>query len=162
MSTEFPLPAAEPPHGARILIVDDNVDAASGMSRLLQFAGYDVRVAHDGRTALAIAEDHQPEFVLLDIGLPDMDGYEVARHLRGDSRHCNAVIIAISGYGEEDHRDRSRAAGFDHHLVKPIDLDTLRTILGHESVVRGGSGRGAPGVPEATAGTGPIPGPLDQ
>jgi CheY-like chemotaxis protein len=83
MSTESPLPAAEPPHGARILIVDDNVDAASGMSRLLELAGYDVRVAHDGRTALAIAEAHQPEFVLLDIRLPDMDGFKLPH---GESR----------------------------------------------------------------------------
>src|SRR5438105_186112 len=111
MSAESLLQAAELQPGARVLIVDDNVDAASGMSRLLQLSGYNVRVAHDGRTALAIAEVHQPEFVLLDIGLPDMDGYEVARNLRGDPRHRDAVIIAISGYGEEDDRDRSRAAG---------------------------------------------------
>jgi CheY-like chemotaxis protein len=135
MPMEFPLPAATRPHGARVLIVDDNIDAASGLSRLLQLDGYDVRVAHDGRTALVIAAAHQPEFVLLDIGLPDLDGYEVARNLRGDPRHRDAVIIAISGYGEEDHRDCARAAGFDHHLVKPIDLGALRAILGHESSI---------------------------
>jgi len=133
MSTEFPPPAAaaKPPRGVRVLIVDDNIDATSGLSRLLQLDGYDIRVAHDGRTALVIAAAHQPEFVLLDIGLPDLDGYEVARNFRGDPRHRDAVIIGISGYGEEDHRDRAQAAGFDHHLVKPIDLDALRTILGH-------------------------------
>jgi CheY-like chemotaxis protein len=130
MSTELPLPAAEQPHGARILVVDDHVDAARGLSRLLQLAGYDVRVAYDGRTALALAAAHHPQFVLLDIGLPDIDGYEVARQLRGDPRHRDVVIIGISGYSQEDYCDHSGAAGFDHHLVKPIDLDTLRTILG--------------------------------
>jgi CheY-like chemotaxis protein len=132
MSTEFSPPAAEPPHGIRILVVDDHVDAARGLSRLLQLAGYDVRVAHDGRTALALAAAHHPQFVLLDIGLPDMDGYEVARHLRGDPLHRDAVIIGISGYSQEDYHDHSGAAAFDHHLVKPIDLDTLRAILGSE------------------------------
>ena len=137
MSTEFPPPAAaaKPPHGVRVLIVDDNIDATSGLSRLLQLDGYDIRVAHDGRTALVIAAAYQPQFVLLDIGLPDLDGYEVARNLRGDPRHRDVVIIGISGYGEEDHRDRAQAAGFDHHLVKPIDLDALRAILGHESSI---------------------------
>ena len=131
MSTEFPPPAvaAKPPHGVRVLIVDDNIDATSGLSRLLQLDGYDIRVAHDGRTALVIAAAHQPQFVLLDIGLPDLDGYEVARNLRGDPRHRDVVIIGISGYGEEDHRDRAQAAGFDHHLVKPIEPATLLRLL---------------------------------
>ena len=84
--------------GERILIVDDNVDAARGMARLLQLAGHDVRVAHDGRQALEIARGQRPRFILLDIVLPGMDGYEVARQLRGDPRHRDATIIAISGY----------------------------------------------------------------
>jgi two-component system CheB/CheR fusion protein len=132
MSTEHPPPNAEQPHAARILVVDDHVDAARGMTRLLQLAGYDVRVAHDGRTALALAAAHRPQFVLLDIGLPDIDGYEVARQLRDDPRHRDVVIIGISGYSQEDYHDHSGAAGFDHHLVKPIDLAALRAILDSE------------------------------
>jgi signal transduction histidine kinase/CheY-like chemotaxis protein len=122
-----PGPAA-PTAGTRILVVDDNVDAARGMARLLQLAGHDIRVAHDGRQALEIAGDFRPRFVLLDIVLPGMDGHEVARQLRGDPRHRDAVIIAISGYSEDDYCS-SDEAGFDHHLVKPIDYDTLRAII---------------------------------
>lgn len=117
------------PVGARILVVDDNVDSARGTARLLQLAGHDVRVAYDGHQALAVARDHRPQFVILDIVLPGMDGYEVARQLRGDSRLRDTVIIAASGYSEDDYR-RPEEAGFDHHLVKPIDYDALRAILG--------------------------------
>ena len=98
------------------------------MARLLQLAGHDIRVAHDGRQALEIARDFRPRFVLLDIVLPGMDGHEVARQLRGDPRHRDAVIIAISGYSEDDYRNPDEA-GFDHHLVKPIDYDALRAII---------------------------------
>jgi len=115
--------------GARVLVVDDNVDSARGTARLLQLAGHDVRVAHDGHQALAVARDHRPQFVILDIVLPGVDGYEVARQLRGDPRLRDAVIIAASGYSEDDYR-RPEEAGFDHHLVKPIDYDALRAILG--------------------------------
>jgi PAS domain S-box-containing protein len=114
--------------GARILIVDDNVDSARGTARLLQLAGHDVRVAYDGHQALEIARDYRPQFVILDIVLPGMDGYEVARQLRGDPRLRDAVIIAASGYSEDDYR-RPEEAGFDHHLVKPIDHNALRAIL---------------------------------
>jgi CheY-like chemotaxis protein len=115
--------------GARILVVDDNVDSARGTARLLQLAGHDVRVAYDGHQALEIARDHRPQFVLLDIVLPGMDGYEVARQLRGDPRLRDAVIIAASGYSEDDYR-QPEESGFDHHLVKPIDHNALRAILG--------------------------------
>jgi signal transduction histidine kinase/CheY-like chemotaxis protein len=119
-------PAA--PTGARVLIVDDNVDTTKSTARLLQLAGYDVRVAHDGRQALEVAHDFHPRFVLLDIGLPIMDGYEVARQLRGDPELRDTVIIAVSGYSAEDYHP-SEEARFDHHLVKPIDYDALRAIL---------------------------------
>jgi CheY-like chemotaxis protein len=109
-------------------VVDDNVDTARGTARLLQMSGHDVRVAHDGREALEAARGHDPRFILLDIGLPGMDGYEVARQLRGDPRHRDATIIAISGYSEDDYQP-SEQAGFDHHLVKPIDYGALRAIL---------------------------------
>ena len=121
-----PQPAAAA--GAAILIVNDNVNTARGMARLLQLAGHDVRVAHDGRQALDIARDHGPRFVLLDIVLPGMDGYEVARQLRGDPRHRDVVIIAVSGYSEDDYRNPEEV-GFDHHLVKPVNYDALRSII---------------------------------
>jgi CheY-like chemotaxis protein len=117
------------PAGARILVVDDNVDSARGTARLLQLAGHDVRVAYDGHQALEVARDHRPQFVILDIVLPGMDGYEVARQLRNDPRLRDTVIIAASGYSEDDYL-RPEEAGFDHHLVKPIDYDALRAILG--------------------------------
>jgi CheY-like chemotaxis protein len=114
--------------GARVLVVDDNVDAARGTARLLQLAGHAVRVAHDGRQALEIADEHRPRFILLDIALPGMDGYEVARRLRADPRHRDAVIVAVSGYSQDDYQ-QPREAGFDHHLVKPVDYNALRAIL---------------------------------
>jgi CheY-like chemotaxis protein len=119
---------ANPP-GARILVVDDNVDTARGTARLLQIAGHDVRVAHDGRQALEMAHEYRPQFILLDIALPGMDGYEVARQLRGDPRHRDVTIIAISGYSEDDDH-HPQEMGFDRHLVKPVAYDALRAILG--------------------------------
>ncbi|HLH28600.1 MAG TPA: response regulator, partial [Acidimicrobiales bacterium] len=122
-------PPPSTPAGARVLVVDDNVDAARGTARLLELAGHDVRVAHDGRQALEVARDHHPRFILLDIVLPGMDGYEVARQLRADPQLRDAVIIATSGYSADDYRP-AEEAGFDHHLAKPIDYDALRAILG--------------------------------
>jgi CheY-like chemotaxis protein len=123
-----PAGSAPGPAGARILVVDDNVDAASGTARLLQLAGHDVRVAHDGHQALEIADGHRPQFILLDIGLPGMDGYEVARRLRADPRHRDAIIIAISGYSADDYRPPGES-GFDYHLAKPLDYGALRRLL---------------------------------
>ena len=119
-----------PRTGTRILVVDDNVDTAAGLSRLLTRRGYFVELAHDGPSAVEKARAFAPAAVLLDIGLPGMDGYEVARHLRADPATVGSVILALSGYGQEEDRTRSRAAGFDHHLVKPIDFAVLQTLLG--------------------------------
>ncbi len=124
-------PAIPPPRtGTRILVVDDNVDTAAGLSRLLARRGYVVELAHDGPTALEKARIFAPAVVLLDIGLPGMDGYQVAGCLRADPATAGAVILALSGYGQAEDRTRSRAAGFDHHLVKPIDFGVLETLLG--------------------------------
>jgi signal transduction histidine kinase len=114
---------------SRILVVDDNEDTASGMARLLELLGNEVRTAYDGPAALATARAFRPHFILLDIGLPGMDGYQVASALREDELARDAVIIAISGYGQEDDRRRSLAAGFDHHLVKPVELDSLVPLI---------------------------------
>ena len=114
---------------ARILIVDDNVDLARGLARLLQIHGHEVQIAHDGLSGLDKARESKPEVVLLDIGLPGMDGYQVAARLRRDEAVMGATLIAISGYGQDEDRRLAREAGFDHHLVKPIDSDDLIKIL---------------------------------
>ena len=113
----------------RVLIVDDNVDSAASLAMLLQLHLHDVRVAHDGKTALAEVSTSRPEIVFLDIGLPGMDGYEVARKLRSEYDHKSLTLIAMTGYGHEDDRRNSQAAGFNAHLVKPADLDAILEFL---------------------------------
>ncbi len=113
----------------RILVVDDNMDTARGMVRLLKLLGHEVVTAHDGLGALDLAQEHRPEFILLDIGLPGMDGYEVATRLRREESCKNSLIIAVSGYGQDEDRRRSKEAGFDHHLIKPLDHDDLLSLL---------------------------------
>jgi signal transduction histidine kinase/DNA-binding response OmpR family regulator len=116
----------------RVLIVDDNADSARSLARLLQISGHDVSMAHDGPTALHQFESVDPEFVLLDIGLPGMDGYEVARTIRERADSTRTVLVALTGYGREEDRRRSREAGFDHHLVKPVEFDTVLSLLESE------------------------------
>jgi len=113
----------------RLLVVDDNRDAAESMSMLLELWGHDVAYAYDGPSALETAEQWHPEAVFLDIGLPGMDGYEVAEKLRELPNAKGAVLIAITGYGQEDDRLRSLRAGIDHHLVKPVAPDALRSLI---------------------------------
>ena len=122
-------PEEGPPRSSRVLVVDDNADSANGMARLLKLSGHVVRVAHSGPDALASAREHRPEVVVLDIGLPGMDGYEVAARLRREECCQGAVIIAVTGYGEEQARGRSQAAGFDHHLVKPVNFEKLLSVM---------------------------------
>ncbi len=116
--------------GSRILVVDDNVDTAVGMARLLKTLGNEVLAVHNGPAALEAARTFRPDFVLLDLGLPGMDGYQVASALREDEAYKDTIIIAISGYGQDEDRRRSQAAGFDHHLVKPVDFDSLLSLMG--------------------------------
>lgn len=113
----------------RLLVVDDNRDAAESMSMLLEMWGHEVAYAYDGPSALKTAEQWQPEAVFLDIGLPGMDGYEVAERLRELPQAKGAILIAITGYGQEDDRLRSQRAGIDHHLVKPVAPDALRSLI---------------------------------
>jgi CheY-like chemotaxis protein len=123
----------------RVLVVDDNVDAANSLAKLLaRLYGQEVRVAHDGTQALEAAEHFLPEVVLLDIGLPGMDGHEVARRLRERPTTGQALIVALTGWGLESDRQRSAQSGFDRHLVKPVDPEMLRTLLSETS----GSGSG--------------------
>jgi DNA-binding response OmpR family regulator len=120
----------------RILVVDDLADSAVGLAQLLRHQSHEVATAHDGGDALSTARDFRPNAVLLDLGLPGVDGFEVARRLRAEFPK-GLQLIAVSGYGQPDHRRRSREAGFDHHLLKPVDLDELTRLL---SIHRGPSG----------------------
>jgi len=104
----------------RILVADDNCDAAEALSLQLQLAGHDVRTAHDGADALAMTESFEPDIVLLDLGMPKMDGYEVARRVRMRPQGRRVRLIALTGWGQQQDRDRTAAAGFDAHLVKPV------------------------------------------
>jgi CheY-like chemotaxis protein len=113
------------PARKRVLIVEDNVDSGQSLKLLLSRAGQDVRIVEDGASAVPAALDFQPHLVVLDIGLPDMDGYVVARQLRDDPRTRAAFIIAATGYGRDEDRMRSRQAGIDEHMTKPVDVDAL-------------------------------------
>jgi PAS domain S-box-containing protein len=112
-----------------VLVVDDNQDAAESLAMLLRTAGAAVHVAHDGPTAIAEFERSEPDVVLLDIGMPDMDGCEVARRLREISPADRVALVALTGWGQDEDRRRVREAGFDHHLVKPVDLASLQSLL---------------------------------
>ena len=114
-----------------MLLVDDNVDAASNLAALLRLSGHEVRVAHDGETALRLHREAPAEVVLLDIGMPGMDGYETARRLRAQGP-AGLRIVALTGYGAEADRVRARAAGFDDHLTKPVDTRALEKALAPE------------------------------
>lgn len=116
-------------HTSRVLVVDDNVDAADMLAMMLQMFGHEVQAAYSGESALEKAVGCQPEFVLLDIGLPDIDGYEVARRLRQEPQTKDVTLIAMTGYGQDSDRQRSEAAGFDHHLVKPVEPQKLQELL---------------------------------
>jgi two-component system CheB/CheR fusion protein len=118
----------------RILVVDDNIDAAESLSMLLGFDGHETRVAGDGPAALeALKEGFAPDLVLLDIGLPGMDGYEVAQAIRSDAANARIRLVALTGWGQEEHRTRAREAGFDEHLVKPVDFEALGSVVARAS-----------------------------
>ena len=113
----------------RVLVVDDNVDMARSLGRLLEHAGHTVTTAHDGHAVLDAARSFQPDVIVLDIGLPGLDGYRVAEALRREPAFANVRLVAVSGYGQAEDRNRSKAAGFDHHLVKPVDFGQLVSLL---------------------------------
>ncbi len=133
VSHSQPRPPAPPEAPRRMLIVDDNEASAVTMAALQSRRGHITRTAFTGEQALALAGEFKPDVLLLDIGLPGLDGYEVARRMRADTAHAGIFIIAMTGYGSDDDRAKARAAGFDKHLVKPVDLDLLREwLLGWE------------------------------
>jgi CheY-like chemotaxis protein len=117
------------PSPLRVLVVDDNVDAADSLAMLVKLAGHEVQVAHDGPLALRVAETFRPQLVLLDLGLPAMDGYEVARQLRRRPETRETVLAAVTGWGQAEDLRRSKQAGFDRHFVKPVEPAVLIRLL---------------------------------
>ncbi|MEJ7602284.1 MAG: response regulator [Kofleriaceae bacterium] len=113
----------------KVLIVDDNEDTAELLAITLQRLGYTTRTAHDGPAALTALQTFRPDLALLDIGLPGMDGYELARQMRQIPAIATPRLVAITGYGQESDRQRAHDAGFDAHLVKPVSLAKLRAVL---------------------------------
>jgi CheY-like chemotaxis protein len=144
-------PIAEPPLArlaqTRILVVDDNGDAAESLGMVLRLLGADVRVAHDGHQAIEAFGAYGPAVVLLDIGMPGMDGYEVARTLRRRFPDHRAALVALTGWGQAKDRRLSQEAGFDHHLVKPADINALQALLASLA------GDGAAGTGSGLSGT---------
>jgi CheY-like chemotaxis protein len=112
-----------------VLVVDDNRDAAYSLGRLLKLLGADVEVVLDGPSALERMQTFRPGVVLLDIGMPNMDGYEVASRIRRDADFSDVVLIALTGWGQQQDRRRSAEAGFNHHLVKPADIGAIESLL---------------------------------
>jgi CheY-like chemotaxis protein len=113
----------------RVLVVDDNHDAAASLGMLLELGGHDVRVAHGGRAALALAQTFRPDLALLDIGMPDMSGIDVARTLRREPWGGAIVLVALTGWGQDEDRRRTLEAGFVHHLTKPVDPEQIESLL---------------------------------
>jgi CheY-like chemotaxis protein len=112
-----------------VLVVDDNVDTVATLAMLVQESGHDVRTVYDGLSVVETALDYRPNVVLLDIGLPGLNGFEIAKRIRQQPALQNVVLVAMTGYGQESDRQRSREAGFDHHLVKPGDFGQVLQIL---------------------------------
>jgi CheY-like chemotaxis protein len=113
----------------RVLVVDDNRDSAQTLAMMLRLMGHQTTTAHDGPEAIEVAKEFQPEIILLDIGLPKMNGYEVCRRIRALDFGRSALIVALTGWGQDDDRRQSSDAGFDRHLVKPIDFTVLGELL---------------------------------
>jgi len=127
----------------KILVADDSQDGADSLAFLLKAAGHEVVTAYDGRSAIQLAEQHRPDAVLLDIGMPEVSGYDVARAIRREAWGRPMRLIALTGWGQAEHRRRSIEVGFDDHLVKPVELDLLENVLqlGTPSPI---SGKGQP------------------
>jgi len=111
------------------LVVDDNVDAAASAAMLLRFLGHEVETAHDGRAALTAAAHFRPEVAFLDIGLPGMSGYDLAKAFRAQPEFARLLLVALTGYGKEEDRRMSQEAGFDRHMIKPVDPAALAGLL---------------------------------
>jgi PAS domain S-box-containing protein len=135
---DVPEPVAHAGIARRVLVADDNVDSAGSMQIMLELLGYEVRVAHDGLDACAIAESFRPDVVLMDVGMPRVDGHEATRRIRAQPWGDAMVIVALTGWGQEHDRVQSKQAGCDHHLVKPVELSVLRQLLADVLIVHSG------------------------
>jgi CheY-like chemotaxis protein/anti-sigma regulatory factor (Ser/Thr protein kinase) len=124
-----PEPAAPPPVSRSVMIVDDNADSAESLSMLLELYGYATSVASDGPSALIQFRQSMPQVAILDIGMPGMDGYELAQRLRAEHPDADLMLIALTGFGDEAVARKAKLAGFDHRLVKPLDLKVLQALL---------------------------------
>jgi CheY-like chemotaxis protein len=113
----------------RILVVDDNLDSAKSLALMLRMMGNETRTANDGLEALEIAADYEPNLIMLDIGMPRLNGYETARRIRDEKWGRDIVLVALTGWGQEEDRRKSHEAGFDSHIVKPIEPDSLEKLL---------------------------------
>jgi CheY-like chemotaxis protein len=114
----------------RILVVDDNYDAAATLGMMLRLMGNAVRMAHDGEEAVSAAEEFRPDLLLLDLGLPKLNGYEVCRRIRQQAWGTEMLIVAVTGWGRDEDLQRTKEAGFDQHFVKPVRPVTLKKLLG--------------------------------
>ncbi len=152
-------PAPAKAHGKmvprRVMVVDDNVDAAETLALVLRMLGSEVRVAHAGPAALDLADGFPPDVVFLDLGLPGMDGYEVARQFRARPTTATARLVALTGYGQPEDKARSHLAGFEQHLVKPVAPEALRSLLA-ENGRRPGRGPLDPSIPHFDADRQPV------
>jgi CheY-like chemotaxis protein len=131
---EHPAPAPDarseaPARRLRVLVADDNVDAASSLAMMLDLLGHETRVAHNGRKALAVAGEFRPDAMVLDIAMPQLGGHDVARTIRREPWGGDVLLIAASGWGQDGDKQKSEDAGFDHHLVKPVEIDLLDRLL---------------------------------
>jgi signal transduction histidine kinase/DNA-binding response OmpR family regulator len=142
---------APSPAGLRVLVVDDNRDVADSTASVMRMNGCDVHVAYDGKAALESVQRLRPDAVLLDIGLPSIDGYLVAEHIRAQPGNSRTMIVAVSGYGQEQDRLRSKSVGFDYHVVKPIDPTVLAGLVGSWRLSRDGAPGSAGSAPSTAA-----------
>lgn len=122
-------PSSTPPNTRRVLVADDNADAAESLGEVLRLLGHDVRVAYDGQQALHLAADFRPEVVLLDIGMPKMNGYETAQQMRAQPWAVGTTLVALTGWGHDEDKRRATDAGFDRHFTKPVDPVELLQML---------------------------------
>ncbi len=113
----------------KVLVVDDNVDGAVTLSVILKHMGNSVRITHDGRSALAVGAEFVPDLILMDIGMPGMDGYETCERMRQEPWSANVKIVALTGWGQEEDKRKAKRAGFDLHLVKPVERKTLVEVI---------------------------------
>jgi CheY-like chemotaxis protein len=121
-----------------VLVVDDNVDAAESLAVILRIDGHEVRTTHDGMRAIAMADEFRPHVVLLDLGMPKLNGYEVARRVRGEAWGRDVFLVACTGWGQPEDRRRSKAAGFDHHIVKPVSPEAVLELVAASAEVAPG------------------------